>query len=337
MTEMRPIKEIIVHCSATKPEWMDSDPLSSKVAEIRNWHVNDRKWNDIGYHFLIDRDGQIASGRPLAVVGAHCRGHNTGSVGICLLGGHGSSAQDSFDEHFTVHQAASLRRLIDKLQEKFPITRISGHNEYAAKACPGFQVSKWLGRKIPDGVANQLDNDLKIPKIHLRMGDRGDDVIEVQARLYRLGGYGGLRKEDIDGIYGHQTASAVSSWQLAVDRPSTGDLTVSGYHELISSRMIKPKVKTRTVEALADAKKADASVKDAKKTIGAGAVVAVGGLGVGVAEIAAAANWLGGDGAWVKDYLLSNVWLVLVLVGVVMCWLARRQIADFAARFERGE
>ncbi|MCA3738768.1 MAG: hypothetical protein IM673_12020, partial [Phenylobacterium sp.] len=58
-----PVREIILHCSATRPEWMGNAPLSAKRAEIRRWHMQDRGWRTIGYHWLIDFDGQRAAGR----------------------------------------------------------------------------------------------------------------------------------------------------------------------------------------------------------------------------------------------------------------------------------
>lgn len=146
---MRPISEIIIHCTATKANWWHDKSTADKVAEIRRWHTlkppHGRGWRDIGYHFLIDRDGTTATGRPLDQVGAHVQGHNTGTIGISLFGGDGSNEKDDFSDHFTRAQDASLRVLIDNLRRQFPaIRRISGHNEYAAKACPGFTVSEWL-------------------------------------------------------------------------------------------------------------------------------------------------------------------------------------------------
>jgi len=141
---MRPIKEIIVHCTATRPEWWATKSTGQKVAEIRRWHVSERGWRDIGYHYLIDRNGTIATGRPLEQIGAHTQGRNTGSIGIALFGGHGSAETDQFSDHFTGAQDKALRDLIDRLQTQFGQLRISGHNEYAAKACPGFDVRKWL-------------------------------------------------------------------------------------------------------------------------------------------------------------------------------------------------
>ena len=144
---MRQINEIIVHCSATKPEWMEDRPTSEKVAEIRRWHM-DRGWSDIGYHYAIDRDGTIADARPVSRTGAHVKGHNTGTIGVCLIGGHGSDANDLPSEHFTAAQLSALRAHIDYLKaHHHGIKKVSGHNEYAAKACPGFRVGPWLAKK----------------------------------------------------------------------------------------------------------------------------------------------------------------------------------------------
>lgn len=141
---MRPLNEIIVHCTATRPDWWATRTTAQKVAEVKRWHVQDRGWSDIGYHFLIDRDGKVVAGRPLQTVGAHTQGHNTGTIGISLFGGHGSSATDAFFENYTLQQDKALRDLITHLRASYPtITKVSGHNEYASKACPGFNVPTW--------------------------------------------------------------------------------------------------------------------------------------------------------------------------------------------------
>lgn len=130
---------------------MQHETTAAKVAEIRRWHMDPpRNWSDIGYHYLIDRDGTIADGRPMSRDGAHVRGHNKGTVGICLIGGFGSSENDSPRDHFTPEQLAALRTLIGRLEREYrSITKVSGHNEYAAKACPGFRVRPWLESKLP--------------------------------------------------------------------------------------------------------------------------------------------------------------------------------------------
>jgi N-acetylmuramoyl-L-alanine amidase len=151
------VDTLFVHCSATRPDWMESAPLAQKVAEIRRWHMEPRSKDkkkpgglgagDIGYHYIIDRDGQIAQGRAENIPGAHVAGHNTGSIGVCLIGGHGSSESDPFEKNFTPAQDAALRKLIDNINSRTTIKHVRGHNEVAAKACPGFSVKRWSAQK----------------------------------------------------------------------------------------------------------------------------------------------------------------------------------------------
>ena len=145
---MRPINEIIIHCTATRPDWWADKKTSAKVAEIKRWHT-DKGWRDIGYHYLIDRDGTVATGRPVDQVGAHVQGHNTGTIGISLFGGHGSAETDHFHEHYTPAQEHSLRGLLEDLRATYGAVKITGHNQYAAKACPGFNVPAWLKAIAP--------------------------------------------------------------------------------------------------------------------------------------------------------------------------------------------
>jgi N-acetyl-anhydromuramyl-L-alanine amidase AmpD len=146
---MRNIDTIVVHCAVTRPNWWEGKSTKEKVDEVRRWHVEDNGWSDLGYHYMIDRDGTVAEGRPLARAGAHARGHNATSVGICLFGGHGSARTDDFSDNFTAEQDDALRALIQELEAKYPIRKIIGHNEVSAKACPGFQVREWLQGREP--------------------------------------------------------------------------------------------------------------------------------------------------------------------------------------------
>lgn len=150
---MRKIDKIIIHCSVTRANWMAEHDGKAKVEEIRRWHTEEKSppWSDIGYHVLIDRDGEILEGRPLERTGAHVRGHNSGSIGVCLIGGHGASAQDQFLEHFTPEQEKALHDLIVHFWATFedPFT-VHGHNEFAAKGCPGFSVREWMADMLLD-------------------------------------------------------------------------------------------------------------------------------------------------------------------------------------------
>lgn len=145
---------IFIHCTATRPNFMEAATTADRVAEIRRWHTDPkpkgRDWKDIGYHYLIDRDGTEATGRPETQQGAHALGHNKDTIAISLFGGHGSSENDAFSDNFTPEQDANLRRLIDALKKRYPsIKHVRGHNEVAAKACPGFRVSRWLEGRAP--------------------------------------------------------------------------------------------------------------------------------------------------------------------------------------------
>lgn len=141
---MRELNEIVIHCTATRPDWWASRSTKAKVNEIRRWHVEDRGWSDIGYHYLIDRDGTVMEGRPLEKTGAHTKGRNKGSVGISLFGGFGGAADDQFLDNFTEDQERALSDLISQLRRDYPsITTVSGHSQYAAKACPCWSVPAW--------------------------------------------------------------------------------------------------------------------------------------------------------------------------------------------------
>ena len=143
-TAGHPVREIVLHCAATRPDWMAGRSFPDLVAEIRRWHVQGNGWRDVGYHHVIGRGGEHGVGRPETAIGAHVIGHNAGTIGICLIGGHGASAHDSFADHFAPAQARALITLIAEIEQRTAITRITGHNQYAAKACPGFHVPSWL-------------------------------------------------------------------------------------------------------------------------------------------------------------------------------------------------
>ena len=131
---MRNINKIIVHCSAT-PEGKNFS-----VADIRRWHLQ-RGFADIGYHFVIYRDGSVNIGRPLQKSGAHCSGHNKNSIGVCYIGGVTTDGKTPKDTR-TSAQKDSLVRLITELRQQFPNASVHGHREFANKACPCFNASE---------------------------------------------------------------------------------------------------------------------------------------------------------------------------------------------------
>jgi hypothetical protein len=95
-----------------------------------------------GEAWVFDRDGSVAPGRRETVIGAHFEGHNRGTIGICLLGGYGASADDPFEKNFTSTQEATVKRRIGEIKGRTTIRKVSGHNDYTAKACPGFRVGR---------------------------------------------------------------------------------------------------------------------------------------------------------------------------------------------------
>jgi len=132
---MRKINKIILHCAAT-PEGREVS-----LDTIRKWHLQ-RGFNDIGYHYVIHLDGKISVGRPLNKQGAHCSGQNRGSIGICYVGGMSKDMKKAKDTR-TQAQKDSLIKLMHELIYKYnKDMTIHGHNEYANKACPSFNVQE---------------------------------------------------------------------------------------------------------------------------------------------------------------------------------------------------
>ena len=130
---MRPIKEIIIHCSAT-PEGKDFT-----VEDITRWH-KERGFQTIGYHFVIYRDGSVHEGRPLSQAGAHCSNHNVQSIGVCYIGGTAPDGKTPLDTR-TDAQRVSLLHLLRDLRKRFPEASIHSHSDFAAKACPSFDAT----------------------------------------------------------------------------------------------------------------------------------------------------------------------------------------------------
>lgn len=149
---------IVVHCSATRP----SQDIGAE--EIREWHLA-KGYRDIGYHFVIRRNGAIEIGRPIDGFGAHVTGFNATSVAICLVGGLLADGKPAdvlnplaFDT-FTVPQMTAAHTAIAFLRRVYPHAKVVGHRDLSPdmdkdgaveksewlKTCPGFDV----GREFP--------------------------------------------------------------------------------------------------------------------------------------------------------------------------------------------
>lgn len=155
MTKLAWADFIVIHCSATRPN------ADIGAREIRQWHMS-KGWSDIGYHFVIRRSGLVEVGRPLSEEGAHVRGFNNRSVGVCLVGGlmpDGSAADLTcpleFDS-FTGEQVKSAHAVVNLLRKIYPKAEVLGHRDLSPdkdkdgkvekhewlKTCPGFDARK---------------------------------------------------------------------------------------------------------------------------------------------------------------------------------------------------
>lgn len=135
--QIREVQYLVVHCSAT-PEDMDIG-----AQEIKMWHLQ-RGWLDIGYHYVIRRNGNIEPGRLESVPGAHARGYNHISLGICLVGGVESDGKTP-EANFTHAQWDALEVMLKQLASDYPDAEILGHRDLpnVNKACPSFDVREW--------------------------------------------------------------------------------------------------------------------------------------------------------------------------------------------------
>lgn len=120
--EAREIKRVILHHSATE---------TGDVESFRHYHVNVRGWDDIGYHWIITRKGQVQEGRPSWKAGAHAKGRNQDSLGICLVG----------TDSFTPEQLQSLERILKRFEASYDIESVERHHEQ----CPSDGLSeRWF-------------------------------------------------------------------------------------------------------------------------------------------------------------------------------------------------
>lgn len=211
---MRTIDEIIVHCTATPAG------RETTVEEIDRWH-RQRGWSGIGYHYVVDLDGVVHDGRPVTRIGAHCRGRNTHTIGVAYVGGLAANGRP-YDTR-THEQRIALRGLLQRLVKDFPaIVAISGHRDYAAKACPCFDARAEYadivqGRMHPDQIGRTLPHEVTRPDRLLMRGDFGEDVFGWQRQL-RAYGY----DVAVDGDFGPQTEAATRWFQSARAIPIDG-------------------------------------------------------------------------------------------------------------------
>lgn len=144
------VQSIMLHTSATSSTWWRGKANAAMLEEIRSWHTTPvdkggRGWRNIGYHRVIFPDGEVLEGRPLTEIGAGAVDHNRGWVHICMVPVVTIERMGLPEDYYTPETLAAARAEITRIAAMTPLNRLSGHNEVAAKLCPGFRVinSDW--------------------------------------------------------------------------------------------------------------------------------------------------------------------------------------------------
>lgn len=139
-----PVREMILHC-ADIPTGMAFRRSSVEwVKEVDAWHKK-RGFRGIGYHYVITPDGECSPGRRDYQIGAHTAGHNVGTLGVLLLEREAVEQIAPFSRYFSAHQWRAVR----DLAFFYGIEKVSGHNDYANKLCPGFKVPRDFLQRMP--------------------------------------------------------------------------------------------------------------------------------------------------------------------------------------------
>ncbi len=150
-----PVREAVLHTSATPGGWADGRSDEEILDSFWQWHVRENGWRKIGYHRILTPEGRVIHDngrrlRSLYEVGAHVRERNRGTIGICLIPARTvpnvMKRGATFDDYYTPEQRQALTQYLRELAELTDLRWVTGHNDYAPKACPGFQVrsADWL-------------------------------------------------------------------------------------------------------------------------------------------------------------------------------------------------
>jgi hypothetical protein len=123
----RKVNKVFIHCS-------DSDSIYYGLEEIKKDHVKNNKWDDIGYHYVITREGEIQKGRSLECIPSAQKGHNTNSIAICVCG----------KRIFTDDSLLALVELCEEIHNSYKRITFHGHCEVSNKTCPNFDYGGWL-------------------------------------------------------------------------------------------------------------------------------------------------------------------------------------------------
>ena len=131
---MRNINYIAIHCTATQPE--------ASIASIQNYWKNNLGWKNPGYHYIIDRFGNVVNLLPIELVSNGVQGYNSQTINISYVGGIDKNGKPK--DTRTEAQKQSILKLLKELRVKFPKAKIQGHRDFpnVKKACPSFDAKK---------------------------------------------------------------------------------------------------------------------------------------------------------------------------------------------------
>lgn len=195
---IRSVDWIVVHCAATRAD------MDIGLKEIRQLHMQ-KGWSDVGYHYIIRRDGSIEKGRTDTTPGAHAKGYNMYSLSVCLVGGCNMSGpvatptadkwysdyvfQARAENNFTKAQFISLQKILTDLQAAHPNAEILGHRDLPGvnKGCPSFDVRGWLHdeehKRADDTRTEDTPDQTTVPREEPRKTSRRRSCRRKSSRL----------------------------------------------------------------------------------------------------------------------------------------------------------
>lgn len=234
MSARKSTKYLVLHVTATKP----SQDIG--VKEVRAMHKA-QGWSDVGYHYVIRRNGKVEAGRAEGDIGSHVKGFNSISLGISMVGGINAKGQP--ENNATPAQMTALEALLRDLGKKYPKATICGHRDLSPdrdkdgviepgeylKACPCFDAIPWASSKgLPGadikgtwqttGTVETGDGPVSVGEtLVIKMPD--EVALELQTLLVKRGYMLG----PIDGIIGDKTRKATKAFQAWAGLKVTGE------------------------------------------------------------------------------------------------------------------
>ena len=230
----RKIDRIFLHCSASDV------PEHDNIETIREWHLK-RNFSDIGYHFLIHKNGKISRGRDIEETPAAQRGHNLRTIAICL---HGLK-----EENFTNEQYDALKILAIEINNAyFKDVSFHGHCEVASKLCPVIDYKTILkldeygslGLEEPTIVSSTPLKNNEYPELNFQ--DSGEAVSLLQQLL-------GMEST---GEYGEETLGKLKEFKRQHNLNPNG--VVNNEAWLLLSKPVLDHIRTVNLDNLPDLK-----------------------------------------------------------------------------------